>query len=44
MFPCELGSVDGLHMRDTVLDKLQQDILRFIYAYAPGADQYITEE
>ncbi|XP_008306000.1 minichromosome maintenance domain-containing protein 2 isoform X2 [Cynoglossus semilaevis] len=44
VFPCELGSVDGLHMRDTVLDKLQQDILRFIYAYAPGADQYITEE
>lgn len=44
VFPCDLGDVDGLHRRDTTLDDLHQRILRFIYAYAPGADTYITEE
>ncbi|KAM7390527.1 hypothetical protein PAMA_008607 [Pampus argenteus] len=44
VFPCDLGDVDGLHRRDTTLDDLHQNILRFIYAYAPGADMYITEE
>uniref|UniRef100_A0A8D3AXJ5 Minichromosome maintenance domain-containing protein 2 n=1 Tax=Scophthalmus maximus TaxID=52904 RepID=A0A8D3AXJ5_SCOMX len=44
VFPCDLGDEDGLHKRDKKLDKLHQNILRFIYAYAPGADTYITEE
>ncbi|KAM9337205.1 minichromosome maintenance domain-containing protein 2 [Symphorus nematophorus] len=44
VFPCDLGDVDGLHRRDMTLDELHQNILRFIYAYAPGADTYITEE
>lgn len=44
VFPCDLGEVDGLHKRDAVLDDLHQKILRFIYAYAPGADAFITEE
>ncbi|XP_070842402.1 minichromosome maintenance domain-containing protein 2 [Chaetodon trifascialis] len=44
VFPCDLGDVDGLHRRDVTLDKLHQNILRFIYTYAPGADTYITEE
>nr|XP_046227269.1 minichromosome maintenance domain-containing protein 2 isoform X2 [Scatophagus argus] len=44
VFPCDLGDVDGLHKRDVTLDELHQNILRFIYTYAPGADTYITEE
>ncbi|XP_060921111.1 minichromosome maintenance domain-containing protein 2 [Labrus mixtus] len=44
VFPCDLGDTDGLHMRDMTLDELHQNILRFIYTYAPGADTYITEE
>ncbi|XP_078136446.1 minichromosome maintenance domain-containing protein 2 [Sander vitreus] len=44
VFPCDLGDVDGLHKRDKTLDELHQNILRFIYAYAPGAETYITEE
>ncbi|XP_042255268.1 minichromosome maintenance domain-containing protein 2 isoform X1 [Thunnus maccoyii] len=44
VFPCDLGDVDGLQRRDMTLDDLHQNILRFIYAYAPGADTYITEE
>ncbi|XP_034562113.1 minichromosome maintenance domain-containing protein 2 isoform X2 [Notolabrus celidotus] len=43
-FPCDLGDVEGLHRRDVTLDELHQNILRFIYAYAPGADTYIAEE
>ncbi|XP_059183300.1 minichromosome maintenance domain-containing protein 2 [Centropristis striata] len=44
VFPCDLGDVDGLQRRDRTLDELHQNILRFIYAYAPGADTYIKEE
>ncbi|XP_041824991.1 minichromosome maintenance domain-containing protein 2 isoform X2 [Melanotaenia boesemani] len=44
VFPCDVGDVDGLHRRDKALDELHQNILRFIYTYAPGADAYITEE
>ncbi|XP_054478733.1 minichromosome maintenance domain-containing protein 2 [Anoplopoma fimbria] len=44
VFPCDLGDVDDLHRRDKTLDDLHQNILRFIYTYAPGADTYITEE
>ncbi|XP_029935177.1 minichromosome maintenance domain-containing protein 2 [Myripristis murdjan] len=44
VFPCDLGDLDGLHRRDLTLEQLRQNILRFIYAYAPGADTYITEE
>ncbi|XP_041669643.1 minichromosome maintenance domain-containing protein 2 isoform X2 [Cheilinus undulatus] len=43
-FPCDLRAEDGLHKRDVTLDELHQNILRFIYTYAPGADTYITEE
>ncbi|XP_060950093.1 minichromosome maintenance domain-containing protein 2 [Limanda limanda] len=44
VFLCDLEDVDGLHRRDMALDMLHQNILRFIYAYAPGANNYITEE
>ncbi|XP_038149514.1 minichromosome maintenance domain-containing protein 2 [Cyprinodon tularosa] len=44
VFPCDLGNVEGLQRRDAVLDELHQDILRFVYTFAPGADEYITEE
>ncbi|XP_042366553.1 minichromosome maintenance domain-containing protein 2-like [Plectropomus leopardus] len=44
VFPCDLEDMDGLHRRDDTLEELYQNILRFIYAYAPGADTYITEE
>ncbi|XP_034045653.1 minichromosome maintenance domain-containing protein 2-like [Thalassophryne amazonica] len=44
VFPCDVSKVDGLHRRDITLDELHQNILHFIYAYAPGADAYITEE
>uniref|UniRef100_A0A8C5GQF6 Minichromosome maintenance domain-containing protein 2 n=1 Tax=Gouania willdenowi TaxID=441366 RepID=A0A8C5GQF6_GOUWI len=44
VFPCDLGAVDGLHKRDTALDEFHQNILRFIYAFAPGSKMYITEE
>uniref|UniRef100_A0A3Q1CC35 Minichromosome maintenance domain-containing protein 2 n=1 Tax=Amphiprion ocellaris TaxID=80972 RepID=A0A3Q1CC35_AMPOC len=44
VFPCDLGDVDSLHRRDATLDELHQNILRFIYTYAPGADAYIAEE
>ncbi|XP_026218529.1 minichromosome maintenance domain-containing protein 2 isoform X2 [Anabas testudineus] len=44
VFPCDLGDIDGLHRRDVMLDNLHQNILHFIYTYAPGADTYITEE
>ncbi|XP_068604211.1 minichromosome maintenance domain-containing protein 2 [Brachionichthys hirsutus] len=44
LFLCDVGELDGFHRRDATLDELHQDILRFIYAYAPGAASYITEE
>ncbi|KAK1884957.1 Minichromosome maintenance domain containing protein 2 [Dissostichus eleginoides] len=44
VFPCDLKDVDGLQRRDDILEDLQQNILRFIYTYAPGAGSYITEE
>ncbi|XP_061569387.1 minichromosome maintenance domain-containing protein 2 [Cololabis saira] len=44
VFPCNMADVDSLHKRDKTLDELHQNILRFIYDYAPGADAYITEQ
>ncbi|KAM4718288.1 minichromosome maintenance domain-containing protein 2 [Anableps anableps] len=44
VFPCDLADVDGLQRRDAALDELHQNILRFVYTFAPGADMYITEE
>ncbi|XP_033842204.1 minichromosome maintenance domain-containing protein 2 [Periophthalmus magnuspinnatus] len=44
VFPCDVADLDSLHKRDLILDELHQNILRFIYAYAPGANSYITEE
>uniref|UniRef100_A0A3Q2Y5Y0 Minichromosome maintenance domain containing 2 n=1 Tax=Hippocampus comes TaxID=109280 RepID=A0A3Q2Y5Y0_HIPCM len=44
VFPGELGDADGLLRRDRALGQLRQDILRFIYAYAPQADACVTEE
>ncbi|XP_046879505.1 minichromosome maintenance domain-containing protein 2 [Hypomesus transpacificus] len=43
-FPCDLGDLEALQQRDAALQQLHQDILHFIYAHAPGADSYITEE
>ncbi|XP_023679586.1 minichromosome maintenance domain-containing protein 2 isoform X5 [Paramormyrops kingsleyae] len=44
VFPCDLHDFESLHQRDMALDQLHQQILHFIYAYAPGAANYITEE
>lgn len=44
VFPGELGDAGGLLRRDRALGQLRQDILRFIYAYAPQADACATEE
>ncbi|KAM9712424.1 minichromosome maintenance domain-containing protein 2 [Menidia menidia] len=44
VFPCDVGHEEGLQRRDAAMDELHQSILRFIYAYAPGADAYIKEE
>ncbi|XP_030625838.1 minichromosome maintenance domain-containing protein 2 [Chanos chanos] len=43
-FPCDLRDLDSLHRRDLTLEQLHQQILRFVYTYAPGAANYITEE
>ncbi|XP_077364838.1 minichromosome maintenance domain-containing protein 2 [Festucalex cinctus] len=43
-FPCELGDAASLARRDRALDQLRQDILRFIYAYAPREDIPVVEE
>ncbi|XP_054622243.1 minichromosome maintenance domain-containing protein 2 isoform X2 [Dunckerocampus dactyliophorus] len=43
VFSGDLGE-DSLRRKDKALDELHQNILRFIYTYAPGADTYITEE
>ncbi|XP_077409948.1 minichromosome maintenance domain-containing protein 2 isoform X2 [Vanacampus margaritifer] len=43
-FPGELGDADSLARRDRALDQLHQDILRFIYAYAPREDARVMEE
>ncbi|XP_051910476.1 minichromosome maintenance domain-containing protein 2 [Hippocampus zosterae] len=44
VFPGELEDADGLLRRDRALGQLRQDILRFIYAYAPQADACVAEE
>ncbi|KAJ8376638.1 hypothetical protein SKAU_G00072180 [Synaphobranchus kaupii] len=44
LFPCDLHDLDSLHRRDLTLEQLHQQILQFVYAYAPGAAGYITEE
>ncbi|CAL8399371.1 unnamed protein product [Gadus morhua 'NCC'] len=44
-FPCDLGGgLGALLQRDLLLEDLRQAVLRFIYAYAPGAAAYIAEE
>ncbi|XP_072306880.1 minichromosome maintenance domain-containing protein 2 [Eucyclogobius newberryi] len=43
-FPCDVADADSLRRRDLILYEQHQNILRFIFAYAPGADSYITEE
>lgn len=44
VFSCDMANADILRKRDATLDALHQNILQFIYAYAPGAETYITEE
>lgn len=44
MFPCDLRDLDSLHRRDQSLEELHQQILQFVYNYAPGAATYIMEE
>ncbi|XP_036378717.1 minichromosome maintenance domain-containing protein 2 [Megalops cyprinoides] len=44
LFPCDLHDLDSLRRRDLTLGQLHQQILQFVYAYAPGAANYITEE
>ncbi|KAJ8413374.1 hypothetical protein AAFF_G00093700 [Aldrovandia affinis] len=44
LFPCELHDLDSLRRRDLTLEQLHQQILQFVFAHAPGAASYITEE
>ncbi|XP_056155687.1 minichromosome maintenance domain-containing protein 2 [Lampris incognitus] len=44
VFPCDLRDLVDLARRDQALEQLHQNVLHFIYAFAPGADTYITEE
>lgn len=44
VFPGDLHDLESLQRRDIALEELHQQILHFVYAYAPGATTYITEE
>ncbi|XP_041922920.1 minichromosome maintenance domain-containing protein 2 isoform X2 [Alosa sapidissima] len=44
VFPCDLHDLESLQRRDVALEELHQQVLQFVYAYAPGAASYITEE
>ncbi|XP_066533264.1 minichromosome maintenance domain-containing protein 2 isoform X3 [Hoplias malabaricus] len=44
VFPCDLRDLDSLHKRDLTLEDFHQQILHFVYTYAPGAATYIMEE
>ncbi|XP_026860220.2 minichromosome maintenance domain-containing protein 2 [Electrophorus electricus] len=43
-FPCDLRDLDSLQRRDLTLEGFHQQILHFVYTYAPGPATYITEE
>lgn len=43
-FPCDLHDLESLHCRDLTLEEFHQQILHFVYEYAPGAATYIMEE
>lgn len=43
-FPCDLHDLESLHRRDLTLEEFHQQILQFVYNYAPGAATYIMEE
>ncbi|XP_058231879.1 minichromosome maintenance domain-containing protein 2 [Hemibagrus wyckioides] len=43
-FPCDLRDLESLHCRDLTLEEFHQQILHFVYDYAPGAATYIMEE
>ncbi|XP_053467372.1 minichromosome maintenance domain-containing protein 2 [Ictalurus furcatus] len=44
VFPCDLHDLESLHRRDLTLEEFHQQILQFVYNYAPGAATYIMEE
>lgn len=44
VFPCDLRDLESLHRRDLTLEEFHQQILQFVYSYAPGAATYIMEE
>lgn len=44
VFPCDLRDLDSLHRRDLTLEDFRQQILQFVYSYAPGAATNIMEE
>ncbi|KAI5620046.1 MCM domain-containing protein 2, partial [Silurus asotus] len=44
VFPCDLCDLESLHRRDLTLKEFHQQILQFVYNYAPGAANYIMEE
>ncbi|XP_007248985.3 minichromosome maintenance domain-containing protein 2 [Astyanax mexicanus] len=44
LFPFDLRDLDSLCRRDQILEELHQQILHFVYTYAPGAATYIMEE
>ncbi|TSK98482.1 MCM domain-containing protein 2 [Bagarius yarrelli] len=44
VFPCDLCDLESLRRRDLALEEFHQQILQFVYNYAPGAATYIGEE
>ncbi|XP_018596625.2 minichromosome maintenance domain-containing protein 2 [Scleropages formosus] len=44
LFPCALHDVESLHRRDVALQQLQQQILKFVYSYAPDSTSYTAKE
>ncbi|KAB5533272.1 hypothetical protein PHYPO_G00129890 [Pangasianodon hypophthalmus] len=44
VFPCDLRDLESLHRRDLTLEEFHQQILQFVFNYAPGAATYIMEE
>ncbi|XP_072514098.1 minichromosome maintenance domain-containing protein 2 [Salminus brasiliensis] len=42
--PCALCDLDSLRRRDLILKEFHQQILHFVYTYAPGAATYTMEE
>lgn len=43
VFPCDLRDLESLHRRDLTLKEFHQQIVQFVYNYAPGAATFMEE-